>query len=527
LTHFTRRAILGRFIFEGAVFTAKISSGRISMAQRTYLAVDLGASSGRHVAGNFNGQMLSLNEIYRFENRPVHAAGHLYWNLLAQWQDVCCGLQAAQAAQLGEVASVGVDTWGVDFGLLGPAGELLGNPVAYRDHRTDGVMEKAFQRVAREEIFACTGLQFMQFNTLYQLWAMRRAGSAQLDVAQSLLMMPDLFHWLLTGIRSNELTNASTTQFYNPRAKRWSTELLEQFDLPAHILGPLSAPGTRLGPLLPDVAEQTGLSGLQVVLPGTHDTASAVAAVPAASPPSQRPNWCYISSGTWSLMGAEVPEPVINEKCETFNFTNEGGIGGTTRLLKNIAGLWLVQECRRIWNAEGRNWHWEDLTRMAAQSRPLISLIDPDDPMFLSPQHMPRAIQTYCKKTGQSVPEGEGAVIRCALESLALRYRQVLLWLEELTGGRIETIHIVGGGTQNRELCQATADACQRLVLAGPVEATAIGNIVVQAISDGQLSSIAEARNMIAASFPPDRYEPRDAAAWDEAFDRFRRLPRH
>lgn len=497
------------------------------MSQRTYLAIDIGASSGRHVAGSFNGRRLSLNEIYRFENGPVRAAGHLYWNLLAQWQDICRGLRAAAANSAGEIASVGVDTWGVDFGLLGRGGELLGNPVAYRDSRTDGLMDEAFKLVPRQEIFARTGLQFMQFNTLYQLWAMRRAGSPLLDAAESLLMMPDLFHWLLTGVRSNEVTNATTTQFYDPQGRRWSTELVERFDLPANILGPLSPPGTKLGGLLPEVAEQSGLSGVQVVLPGTHDTASAVAAVPAASPPSAQPDWCYISSGTWSLMGVEVPAPVINEKCQALNFTNEGGIGGTTRLLKNIAGLWLVQECRRIWNEEGKNLNWDDLTRMAAASRPLVSLIDPDDAGFLAPANMPQAIRDYCRRTGQTVPDSEGAVIRCALESLALRYRQVLLWLEQLTGGRLATIHVVGGGTQNRELCQATADACQRPVLAGPVEATAIGNVVVQAIADGQLSSITEARQVIAESFPPDRYEPRDAHAWDEAFGRFQQLPRH
>ncbi len=496
------------------------------MAQRTYLAIDIGASSGRHVAGSFNGQTLSLREIYRFENGPIRAAGTLYWDLLAQWRDVCRGLRAAATADLGSIASVGVDTWGVDFGLLGRGDELLGNPVAYRDSRTDGLLAEAFELVSRQDIFARTGLQFMQFNTLYQLWAMRRAGSPILDLAESLLMMPDLFHWLLTGVRSNELTNATTTQFYDPQAKRWSHELLEKFGLPAHLLGPLSPPGARLGRLRSDVAEQTGLAGVDVVLPGTHDTASAVAAVPVANPPSQRPTWCYISSGTWSLMGAEVPEPVVNDQCLALNFTNEGGIGGTTRLLKNIAGLWLVQECRRVWSEEGKNLSWNDLIQRAAQAPPLVSLIDPDDPAFLAPANMPQAIRDYCRQTGQPVPEREGAVIGCALESLALRYRQVLLWLEELLGGRIDTIHIVGGGTQNRALCQATADACQRVVLAGPVEATAIGNVVVQAIADGQLSSISEARQVVAASFPPDRYEPRNTAAWDEAFHRFQRLAR-
>jgi len=496
------------------------------MAKRTYLAVDIGASSGRHVAGQFDGARLTLAEVYRFENGPVAAAGRLYWDLLAQWQDIRRGLRAAAAANLGPIASVGVDTWGVDFGLLGRGGELLANPVAYRDHSTDGLLEAAFEVMPRESIFARTGLQFMQFNTLYQLWAMRRANSPILDVAESLLMMPDLFHWLLTGLRSNELTNATTTQLLDPRAGDWARDLLTRFKLPTHILGSLSPPGTRLGQLLPSVADEAGLSGVQVVLPGTHDTASAVAAVPAVSSASEQPDWCYISSGTWSLMGVEVPEPVINDECLALNFTNEGGIGGTTRLLKNIAGLWLVQECRRIWNQSGKSLDWQDLTRLSAEAPSLVSLIDPDDSMFLAPPNMPQAIRDYCRRTGQISPDSEGAVTRCALESLALRYRQVLSWLEELTGSRIETIHIVGGGTQNRQLCQATADACQRPVVAGPVEATAIGNVMVQAISDGQLSSIAEARNVVAASFPPDRYEPRNTAAWDEAFGRFQRFTR-
>jgi len=491
------------------------------MAQRAYLAIDMGASSGRHVAGLFDGQRLRLSEIYRFENGPVPAAGHLYWDLLAQWSHVRQGLRAAGAAGLGEIASVGVDTWGVDFGLLGRGDELLGNPVHYRDARTDGLLEKAFGVVPREEIFAQTGLQFMQFNTLYQLWAMRLANSPLLDAAESMLMMPDLFHWLLTGEKSNEMTNASTTQFFNPVSGSWSTELLGKFGIDAKILGHITQPGKTLGPLRSAVADEAGLSGVQVVLPGTHDTASAVMAVPATASSTERPDWCYISSGTWSLMGAEVPRPVINETCRQLNFTNEGGVGGTTRLLKNIAGLWLVQECRRAWNQAGQNLSWDDLTRLAAAAPPLQAIIDPDDPSLLAPANMPEAIRTYCRRTGQTPPASEGAVIRCALESLALRYRQVLTWLEQLVGGRIETIHIVGGGTQNRQLCQATADACGRLVLAGPVEATAIGNLMMQALAAGDISSIAEARAVVRASFPLDRYEPADTAAWDAAYEKY------
>ena len=495
------------------------------MTQRAYLAIDMGASSGRHVAGLFDGGRLELAEIHRFENGPVAAAGHLYWDPLALWGNAIDGIRAAKSAHGNRIASIGVDTWGVDFALLGHGDELLGNPVHYRDPRTDGILERAFEVVPREEIFRRTGLQFMQFNTLYQLWAMRRAESPLLDAARRLLMMPDLFHWLLTGEKSNELTNCTTTQFYDPQRNAWDRELLTAFDLPDRIVGEVSPPGTTLGPLRKEVAEATGLGNVRVVLPGTHDTASAVAAVPAASAPAARPDWCYISSGTWSLMGAEVPRAVVNDQCLALNFTNEGGIGGTTRLLKNIAGLWLVQECRRVWNGQrGDDLDWEDLNRWAAAAPPLASLIDPDDPAFLAPPDMPKAICEFCRRTGQPVPSGEGAVVRCALESLALRYRLVFGWLEELVGGRIETIHVVGGGSRNRQLCQATADACHRTVLAGPSEATAIGNVLVQAMAAGELGSIAEAREVVGKSFTLDRYEPRQRDVWDEAFARFSKL---
>jgi len=493
----------------------------MAKAKRAYLAIDIGASSGRHMAGLFDGARLELAEVYRFDNGPVSAAGHLYWDLLAQWQHVCHGLRAAAAAEWGRFTSLGVDTWGVDFALLGRGDTLLGNPVHYRDPRTDGLLERAFTVVPREKIFAQTGLQFMQFNTLFQLWAMRLADSPLLDAAERLLMMPDAFHWLLTGEKSNELTNATTTQFYDPRSRAWALEMLEGFDIPTRIVGSITPPGTKLGPLQAEVARETGLTGVDVVLPGTHDTASAVAAVPAASPPAQKPDWCYISSGTWSLMGAEVPRAVINDKCLQLNFTNEGGIGGTTRLLKNIAGLWFVQECRRVWNNSGATYSWDDLNRLAAHATPLVSIIDPDDRSFLAPDDMPEAIRDYCRRTGQTIPGDQGAIIRCALESLALRYRLVFGWLEELTESHIDTIHVVGGGTQNRQLCQATADACGRIVLAGPAEATAIGNVLVQAIAAGDFGSIGEAREVVRRSFPPERYEPRDGAAWDNAFQKF------
>ncbi len=489
-----------------------------------YLAVDLGASSGRVVAGLFDGERLALKEVYRFDNGGVPAAGGTYWPLMNQWQQVLRGLKAAAKFYGKHVVSVGVDTWGVDFALLGRGDELLGIPHHYRDRRTAGILDQAFAIVPREETFEATGLQFMEFNTLYQLLAMKLARSPLLDIAESMLMIPDLFHWLLTGVKSNEYTNATTTQMLDPQARAWASELVSRLGLPTQILGPITEPGTRLGPLQASVVAETNLAGVEVILPGTHDTASAVAAVPAASRPGERPDWCYISSGTWSLMGVETPAPVISRRCYNLNFTNEGGIGGTTRLLKNIAGLWLVQECRRIWKESGRDYAWEELSRRAGDRDALVSLINPDDVSFVAPADMPAAIADYCAKSGQTVPGTDGAIIRCALESLALRYRMVLGNLEELIDGTIQTIHIVGGGAQNRLLCQMAADATGRHVIAGPVEATAIGNLAMQIIARGGLSTIAQAREVIRTSFEVQEYRPKPTADWNAAYERFERL---
>ncbi len=491
------------------------------MAEKAYLAVDMGASSGRHVVGHFDGGKLRLEEVYRFDNGPVEVAGSLYWDLLGQWAQVTEGLRAAGGRLGRQITSVGVDTWGVDYGLLGRDDVLLGNPSHYRDARTNGMLEKAYSKVPREEIFQHSGLQFMQFNTLYQLLAMKLANSVLLETAETLLMIPDLFHWLMTGRKCNEFTDATTTQFYNPVKGGWATELLEKFGLPTHILGQIAQPGTNLGPLRQSLVAETGLSAAEVVLPGTHDTASAVMAVPAASRPGARPDWCYVSLGTWALMGVESPEPVVNNQVLELNFTNEGGVGGTIRLLKNITGMWLVQECRRIWNQSGRQWDWEDLNRLSAAAKPLVTFINPDAHDFLAPKDMPEAIRRFAGKTGQPVPEDEGAVLRCALESVAMKFRHVLRMCEELCGGRLETIHIVGGGTRNRQLCQAAADACTRRVLAGPVEATAIGNLMMQAVAAGDVGSIAQAREVIRNSFPVQEYEPQNTAAWEEAYGKF------
>jgi rhamnulokinase len=473
------------------------------------------------MAGLFDGARLRIEEVHRFENGPVQVGPRTYWDLLAQWSHVLAGLRAAASRYGGQIESVGVDTWGVDFGLLARGDELLGNPRHYRDHHTDGILDKAFSIVRREEIFEATGLQFMQFNTLYQLLAMRLAGSPLLEMAETLLLIPDLFHWLLSGVKANELTNATTTQFYDPRQRDWARPLLDRFGIGGQMLGELIAPGTTLGPLLPGAARETGLSGVQVIAPATHDTASAVLSVPAASRPGQRPDWCYISLGTWALMGVESPTPVINETCRTLNFTNEGGVGGTTRLLKNITGMWLLQECRRRWTRDGRELSWEEINRWSDEAPPLVSVVNPDDPSLMAPDDMPQAIRALCQRSGQPVPASDGAVIRCALESLALKCRQVMDWLEQLIGGRLETIHVVGGGALNRRLCQAIADACGRPVVAGPVVATATGNIAMQGVAQGAIGSVAEAREVIRRSFDVEQYQPRETAAWDEAYARF------
>jgi rhamnulokinase len=495
-----------------------------TMREKAYLAIDLGASSGRHVVGHFDGSKLRLDEVYRFDNGPVDVLGNLHWDLLGQWTHVLAGLRAAASRSGSKMASIGVDAWGVDFGFLGRGDVLLGNPYHYRDPRTNGMMEKAFSLVPRETIFRHSGLQFMQFNTLYQLLAMKLARSPLLDIAETFLMIPDLFHWLLTGQKCNEFTNATTTQFHNPTTGAWANELLDKFELPSRFLGTIERPGTVLGPLRANVAAETGLSDAQVVLPGTHDTASAVMAVPAASKAGQRPDWCYISLGTWALLGVETPKPIVNDKVLELNFTNEGGVGDTYRLLKNITGLWLVQECRRVWNQQGRNWSWDDLNKLSAAATPLASFIGPDAPDFLAPADMVEAIRQFTRRTGQTVPASEGAVLRCALDSIAMKFRHVLGMCEELIGGRVDTIHIVGGGTKNRQLCQAAADACGRPVVTGPVEATAIGNLMMQAVAAGDVADIAQAREVIRNSFSLETYEPRDTAAWDDRYQGFLNL---
>lgn len=489
------------------------------MSAKHYLAFDLGASGGRAVHGALDGGQLTLEEMHRFPNRMIPLLDHLHWDVLHLLEEIKHGLERYAQRYTAPLESLGIDTWGVDFGLIGRDRTLLGLPYAYRDPQTAGMMEAAFERVSREEIFEQTGIQFMPLNSLYQLLALVQARSPLLDVAERLLMMPDLFNFFLTGEQICEFTDATTTQCYNPRTGAWAGSLLERLSIPTHIMPDIVPPGTVVGPLRGDVAEETRVGRVQVVAPACHDTGSAVAAVPA-----QGENWGYISVGTWALMGVESPTPIINAQSLAYNFTNEGGVGGIFRVLKNIAGLWLIQECRRIWAREGEELSYDDITRIAEQATPFVAFVDPDDEAFLNPSHMPEAIQSFCRRTGQTVPETKGAVARCAIESLALKCRYVLDRLVQLRGAPLSVLHIVGGGTQNTLLCQCIANATGLPVVAGPVEATAIGNILVLAMAGGELNALEDIRKVVRRSFPLIMYEPQEIEAWNETYEQFRAM---
>jgi rhamnulokinase len=486
---------------------------------KRFIAIDLGAESGRAMLGTLDQGRLALEELHRFPNQPVRIPTGLYWDTFRLFHEIREGLTKAGRERKLALDGIAVDTWGVDFGLLGPDGALVDNPRHYRDARNNGMLEKTFAVMPREEIFRHTGIQFMQLNSLYQLYAIKLSGTPALDVAARLLFMPDLFSYWLTGVQKAELTIASTSQFYNPAEKRWATEIFETLGLPVRILPEIVPPGTLLGPVLDEIAESCGIGAVPVYATAGHDTAAAVAAVP-----GEGDDWCYISSGTWSLMGVEQAAPVINEKTLALNFTNEVGYGGSIRLLKNIAGLWLLQECRKAWAAEGLQYDYGQLAEMAAAAKPFAAVISPD--AFLEIGNMPAKIADYCRRTGQSPPEEPGQMARVILESLALRYRQVLESLESVLGRQLNTINIVGGGSRNQTLNQFVADATGRRVVAGPTEATAAGNVLIQAIGAGILKDLAEARSVVKASFPVTVVEPRSPAGWDEAYAKFCDLTR-
>lgn len=482
------------------------------MTSEHYLAIDLGAGSGRVMLGRFDGERIAVEELHRFQNPGINVLGSLHWDVLGLFHDIQQGMRAAAAAR---PVSLGVDTWGVDFALIGRDGELVGNPYHYRDGRTQGKMAEAFELVSRARIFESTGLQFMEINSLFQLFSMK--GTPALESATSLLMMPDLFHYWFTGEQVCEFTDTTTSQCYDPRDRKWAYPVIEALGLPSGILGEVVEPGTDLGGLRCSVAEECGLPAMRVVAPGTHDTASAVAAVPA-----EGGDWAYLSSGTWSLLGVEAGNPHITPSVLAKNFTNEGGVCRTTRLLKNICGLWLLEECRREWSKRGVETEYSELAAHATASEAFRSLVDVDAPEFVPPGDMPGRIVQACRRGGQPIPETTGQFARAIFESLALKYRAVLADLAEITGRTPAVLHVVGGGSRNELLCQCAADACGIPVVAGPVEATAVGNALMQGIASGRIGDLAQGRQIVQRSFPLQRYEPSPvtSVAWDDAAGR-------
>jgi rhamnulokinase len=482
------------------------------------LAFDLGASSGKAVAGRFDGQRLHVHEIHRFRNDPVRASGRLHWDILRLLHEIKQGIAAAGTVGLGEIESLAVDAWGCDFGLLDRHGELIGNPIHYRDELARGAMEEVLQIAPRTELFARTGCQFMPLNTLYQLYALRQARPDMLERTAMLLLIPDLLRFFLTGESTTEATIASTTQFLSITNGDWDWELLQRLELPTNLLTAIVAPATPAGRLLPEVAGEIGTAAIPVHAVAGHDTASAVAAVPADG------RFAFLSSGTWSLLGTELERPIVDERVLTWNFGNEGGIGGTYRLLRNIMGLWLVEGCRRAWERQGRWPGYEAIAAATLEAPAFQATIDPNDPSFLNPVDMPDAIAAFCRATGQAPPASTGSVMRCVLESLALAYRLALERTEALTGCRFPGLHVVGGGTRNETLLQFTAEAIGRPVWSGPTEATAIGNLLGQFMASGRIASVREGRALVRESFPIRTFEPRAREGWDQAFHRFQAL---
>ncbi len=482
------------------------------------LAVDLGAGSGRVVAGIYNSTRLKLVELNRFPNDPVKQVDGWHWNFDGLLAHIKQGIALAVKKYGDAVVSVGVDTWGVDYGLLDSDGKLLDAPFQYRDSRTQGMQEEAFRRMPRKEIYQRTGIQFMFFNTLFQLLAEANSPS-RLEKAERLLFMPDLIHYFLTGICASEKSIASTSQLLNPYTQEWERDVIKAMGLPDKIFGKLVDAGTMLGELQPGVSSEVGAKRLQVVAPAGHDTASAVVGVPA-----EESEPVFLSSGTWSCMGRELNRPAISEESFRAAFSNEGGVFGTTCFLKNIAGMWLLQESKRVWDAAGKSVSYSDLIAQAGKSPPFTAFIDPDAPGFQAPANMVDAFAGFCRRNGQMAPTDLGACTRMILESLALKYRSVKESLAQVTGKPVDRIYIVGGGSQNHLLNQFTADASNCIVVAGPVEATSIGNIIMQLYALGEVGSLTEGRALVRRSFETKIFEPKNAGAWDGAYARFQTI---
>ena len=479
---------------------------------KPYLAFDFGAESGRAVLAHLQSGILTTEEVHRFPNEPVEYGGSLHWDVARLWFEVRKALAGLEEVEL---AGIGVDTWGVDYALLGERGELLQNPYHYRDRRTEGVMEEVLRKVPKEEIYRATGIQFMPINTLYQLFAEYRDNPKVVGAAKHLLTIPDLFNFWLTGNAVCEFTNATTTQMADPVKRTWATSLMQRLDLPSDLPSPIVEPGSIIGTLLPGIARNSSLAGTTVIAPACHDTGSAVAAI------SARDGTAFLSSGTWSLVGTELDAPVITSDALRMNFTNEGGVNGTTRLLKNVMGLWMLQSCRQSWSAHGSSYDYRELMELASREPSFRHLVDPDDESFLRPPDMPAAINNFCSRTHQPSPQNPGGYVRTILESLAFKYRLVLRNLEQVSGKHIDQIRIIGGGSKNRLLNQLTADATGKRVLAGPAEATALGNVAMQILATGGASSLQEVRAMVDRSFPTEIFEPLETDKWDQHAERF------
>lgn len=481
------------------------------------LAFDFGASSGRAMLGTFDGERIHLEEVHRFPNDPVIINGTIYWDVLRLLHEIKQGLMKAK--RLGGFDSIGIDTWGVDFGLLDQEGYLLENPVHYRDGRTEGMLDKSFTKLSKEEFYTITGNQFMELNTAFQLLSLVEKRPQLLEKADRMLLMPDLLNYLLTGVKKTEYSIATTTQLLEAKQGNWSQKVIEALGLPIRIFTEIIPSGTKLGQLSPEIIEELGITGADVIAVAGHDTQSALVSVPA-----QEENFIFISCGTWSLFGTELNKPLINDKSIRYNITNEGGYGGKVSFLKNIIGLWLIQESRRQWIREGKEIDFAELEQLAQKAVPFQSLIDPDAPEFVAVGDIPKRIREYCSRTAQKPPETEGETVRCINESLALKYRYVLEQIKDCTGMEYKNIYMVGGGTHSRLLCQMTASATHCNVSAGPVEATVLGNIAVQLITSGEIEGLAKARKIIAGSPDILHYEPTDVTAWNAAYERFLKI---
>lgn len=488
----------------------------------TVLAFDLGAGSGRAFIGQLisdegKSPKLEMQEIHRFPNQAIHVGDHLHWDILRLLHEVKTGIR--KAFQTGyRPETIGIDTWGVDFGLVDANGELLGNPYHYRDRQTDGMIQEIITRIGTDELYQQTALQNMPFNTIYQLFAMNQASSVQLGVAKHFLMISDLLAYLLTGRRTNEYTMATTTQLVHPTGRTWNTSLMDLLLIPSQLFSDPIQPGEIIGPLTANVCVELGAVPIDVIA-AAHDTASAVVAIPAGEEP-----FAYLVCGTWNMLGTELNKPLINAETAKLAFSNEGGAYGTIQLLKSIMGLWIIQECKREWEEDGNEISYSELVLQAREASAFSCLINPDDLRFYSPHGMVERIQAFCRETGQHVPVSEGEVIRCVIESLALRYRYTLEELEQLTGNRFGGMHMVGGGSQNELLCQSTASAIGRPVWVGPIEASAIGNVLTQLITSGHCLDLADARRLVKESFPVVVYEPQIDLAWEEAYEQFIQL---